>query len=161
MSQNQPTTERVLEKEVVVPAPREAVWEVWTTQDGVKTWFAPQADVLGRPGGAYELYFLDFAPLGSRGSEGCVVLSTEPFERFSFSWNFPPDMPSIRNARTRVDVRFAPHGEGETRVTLRQTGWREGEDWDQGYVYFDRAWGVVLDRLRRRFADGPIDWTVE
>lgn len=160
MSQSNPNPDRVLEKEVLVPAPRERVWEAWTTQDGVKTWFAPLADVEPRPGGAYEIYFLD-APLGSRGSEGCVVLSTEPFERFSFSWNFPPHMPSIRNARTRVDVRFAPTAAGGTRVTVRQTGWRSGEDWDQGYAYFDRAWGVVLDRLRRRFAEGPIDWSAE
>jgi uncharacterized protein YndB with AHSA1/START domain len=146
-----------------VPAPRDDVWTAWTTRDGVTAWFAPHADVEPRPGGAYELYFLSDAPLGARGSEGCVVLAMEPPERFSFSWNFPPHMPSIRNARTRVDVRLeAPAGgAGPTRVTMRQSGWRAGEDWDAGYDYFDRAWGVVLDRLRRRFADGPIDWTVE
>jgi len=65
-------------------------------------------------------------------------------------------MPRIRNERTRVDVLLEAAAADQTRVTLRQTGWRADEDWDAGYAYFDRAWGVVLDRLARRFAEGPV-----
>ena len=29
-----------------------------------------------------------------------------------------------------------------------QLGWGEGEDWDQGYAYFDRAWDWVIGRIK-------------
>ena len=29
---------------------------------------------------------------------------------------------------------------------------------EQVYAYFTRAWQIVLGRLERRFAVGPIDW---
>ena len=44
-------------------------------------------------------------------------------------------------------------------MTLHHTGWGEGGEWDQAYAYFDRAWGNVLANLKKRFDNGPIDWT--
>jgi hypothetical protein len=35
-----------------------------------------------------------------------------------------------------------------------QLGWRDGEDWDAGYAYFDAAWDHVLQRLEDSF-DAP------
>ena len=31
-------------------------------------------------------------------------------------------------------------------------------EWDAGFAYFERAWDVVCERLRRRFEHGPLDW---
>ncbi len=149
--------QRVLEMEVTVDAPPATVWSAWTTVEGVRTFFAPDARIEPRVGGPFEMLFDDKVPAGSRGSEGCRFLELSPPHRFSFDWNFPPQLP-IRNEHTRVDVRLEPAGSG-TRVTLTQTGWGEGPGWDEGFQYFDRAWGVVLARLHQRFAHGPIDWS--
>jgi len=35
-----------------------------------------------------------------------------------------------------------------TMVTLTQVGWRKGEGWNEGWVYFDDAWEKVLENLR-------------
>jgi uncharacterized protein YndB with AHSA1/START domain len=150
---------RELRKEIVVAAPVGEVWRAWTTSEGVVAFFAPEARIEPRVGGAYELYFMTDAPAGSRGSEGCTVLAIEPERRLAVSWNFPPSIPAIRDERTRVEIELEPVPGAGTRVRMLQTEWREGEDWDLGYAYFDRAWGLVMARLERRFELGPIDWS--
>jgi len=154
---------RTLRKEVEVKAALPEVWSAWTTVDGVKGFFAPEARIELRPGGAYEMVFSPAAPIGQKGGEGCRVLSLLPMEMVSFEWNFPPSIPSLRgaNAKTWVVVQLAETAPGMVRVRLSQLGWQHGEDWDKGFAYFDRAWGIVLERLQRRFASGPLDWSKE
>ena|GEM_PF-41468 len=152
-----PKQRRAIRKQVDVAAPLSEVWEAWTTSEGAQTFFAPGARIELRRGGPYELFFDPGAPEGSRGSEGCAVISMEKERRLSFTWNAPPSLPSVRGHHTRVDVRFE-EAEAATRVSLTHVGWKEGEGWDEYYEYFTRAWDVVLERLQRRFTTGPIDW---
>lgn len=151
--------DREIRKEIIVDAPRHAVWEAWTTEQGVKTFFAPDARVELREGGAYEMYFMPDAPPGSRGGDGCQVLGFEAPERLRITWNFPPSIPAIRNEYIVVEVRFEEVDAAHTRVRLVHSGWRDGEDWDRGFEYFQRAWDIVLDRLEERFRSGPVDLT--
>ena len=119
-----------------------------------------EAKIDLRVGGRYEMYFLPDASPGSRGSEGCVVYEIDAPTRLVFSWNFPPTIPALRKtgAQTQVIVTLQLSEEKTTVVSLAQTGWQDGTAWDQGYAYFDRVWTVVLNRLKRRFDTGPIDW---
>lgn len=152
--------ERAISKEATVPGPRAELWKAWTTTEGVTTFLAPSANVELAVGGAYEMYFVPAAPLGSRGSEGCRILAFVPDEMLAFSWNAPPQFPAVRNGpvKTWVVVRLEEAGPGATRVRLAHLGWQPGADWEQVYNYFDRAWDVVLKRLDQRFRQGPIDW---
>lgn len=145
---------RMLRKEATVTASARDVWRAWTTTEGVKTFFAPEAHIEMRVGGPYEVYFDPSAPEGQRGSEGCRVLSFLPGEMLSFSWSAPPKFPEIRNKHTCVVVRFEDLGGGRVRVRLCHHGWGEGEQWDQVYAYFDRAWSYVLGNLEKRFGNG-------
>jgi uncharacterized protein YndB with AHSA1/START domain/uncharacterized protein YciI len=144
----------MLRKEVTVTASAHEVWRAWTTAEGAKTFFAPEAHIELRVGGPYELYFAPSAPEGQRGSEGCRVLSFLPGEMLSFSWSAPPTFPEIRKERTCVVVRFEDLGDGRVRVRLCHHGWGAGEQWDQVYAYFDRAWAYVLGNLEKRFGTG-------
>lgn len=152
---------RAIVKQVEVRAPRAEVWRVWTTSTGAQEFFAPRAHISLEPLGAYEIFFLPDTPPGSRGGDDLRVLSYLPMEMLSFEWNFPPSIPSLRGsgARTWVVLRVEDGEEGATRVRLTHLGWREGEDWERGFAYFDRAWDVVLGRLRQCFETGPIDWS--
>ena len=40
--------ERYVDKEVRVKAPLDAVWQAWTTTDGIKSFFAPAFELLGQ-----------------------------------------------------------------------------------------------------------------
>ena len=137
--------------DAIVPAPAAAVWAAWTDAAVVAAWLSPACHVEPHVGGAFEMYFMADAPPGQRGSEGCVFLALEAPRRLAFSWNFPPHLASIRDARTRVDVTLSPVPMG-TAVALRQSGWQSTGEWPAGRAYFEGAWRRVLDALVGHFA---------
>lgn len=151
--------ERALHKEVIVKAPVAEVWNAWTTTEGIKTFFAPDANVEARPGGPFEIYINPYAPAGMKGADDMKVLAVQPERMLSYTWNAPPSLPEARKQRTVVILRFAPVSESETRVTLTHVGWGDGGEWDKAYAYFDHAWPMVLGNLQKRFAEGPVDWS--
>lgn len=142
--------DRILRKEVVVPAGRAEAWRLWTTAEGMTSFLVSEAKIELRPGGVYELYFAPDAPPGERGSEDCRILSYLPEEMLSFEWNAPPSIPTRRDGeRTWVVVEFVEVEPEQTRVRLSHLGWGKGDDWDAVYAYFDRAWASVLEAMNR------------
>lgn len=145
-------SERILRKEVVVPATLEQVWHCWTTEEGIADFFSPESKIELKPGGAYYIYMMKMPPGKTikRGTEGCKLLSYIPQEMLAFEWNFPPAVPTLRDsgALTQVVLRFREVGDGKVKVEFAQLGWKKGEDWDKGYAYFDKAWSFVLGRLK-------------
>lgn len=141
-------TGKRIEREVTVAAPVEKIWRAWTTTEGVTSFFSEGAKVDLRVGGPYEIYFRKDAPEGSRGSEGCEVLSFLPKEMLSFSWNAPPENPEIRKQRTIVVVQLTDLGERGTKVKLTQNGFGEGSEWDTVRGHFEKAWPMVLKSLK-------------
>ncbi|HEY2628106.1 MAG TPA: SRPBCC domain-containing protein [Usitatibacter sp.] len=151
--------ERMLQKEVTVKSPLPAVWDAWTTTEGIKTFFAPDGHVEARPDGPFQIYLNPYAEPGMKGADDMHVLAVQPFQMLSYTWNAPPSLPEARKQRTVVIIRFASVSKDETRVTLTQVGWGDGGEWDKAYAYFDKAWDVVLGNLQQRFVTGPVDWT--
>lgn len=144
-------TERILRKEVVVSATPEQVWQSWTTEEGIARFFSPQSKIELRIGGEFGIYFNGVADeTGKRGAEGSQILSYIPNELLAFDWGFPPKVSSLRRsgAKTQVILRFEDLGDGTVKVKLAQLGWQNGENWNQGYEYFDQAWSRVLGRLK-------------
>jgi uncharacterized protein YndB with AHSA1/START domain len=151
------TSDKVLRKEIIVTASLKEVWDAWTTTEGVKSFFSSEAKVELAIGGAYEIYFILENPYGTKGSEGCKVLSFLPMEMLSFEWNAPPDFGELRGHHTRVILQFQELESDKVKVILSHLGWGKGEDWDRLYDYFGKAWAYVLNNLKKRFAQGPID----
>lgn len=151
--------ERAIELDAVVPAPVADVWRAWTTTDGVKSFFAPDARVELRVNGPFEIYFNPLAEPGAKGADDMRILAWQEEKMLAFTWNAPPHLPEARRQRTHVVVRFAPAEGGGTRVTLHHDGWGDGGEWDKAFDYFAKSWGNVLGNLRKRFESGPIDWT--
>src|SRR5690242_10633492 len=110
--------ERALHKEVVVQAPLADVWNAWTTSEGIKTFFAPDARVEARPDGPFEIYINPYAEPGMKGADGMRFLAVQPMSMLSYTWNAPPSLAEARKQRTLVIVRFAPVSGRETRVTM-------------------------------------------
>jgi uncharacterized protein YndB with AHSA1/START domain len=151
--------ERALDKEVVVDASLDQAWEAWTTRAGIVTFFAPDAKIEPRVGGAFQIYMDPGAEPGWKGADEMRYMALQPKRMISFDWNAPPSLPQARAQRTFVVVRFFPVDDGHTRVTLHHTGWGDGGEWDQTYAYFDRAWSRVLANLKLRYEQGPRDWS--
>ena len=142
--------ERILRKEILIRAPLGAVWHAWTTEEGLSS-VSQKSNVELKVGGSFELFLqLDPDERGRRGSEGSKILAFLPQEMLAFDWTFPPSIPSLRysDKKTQVIIRLEDLGAGETRVRLAQMTWGQGEDWDAGYAYFDKGWGVVLELMK-------------
>lgn len=151
--------ERAIQKSVDVAATLDDAWAAWTTREGIVAFFAPDAEIEPRVGGAFRIYIDPGAPAGSKGADEMRFMAVQPKKMISFDWNAPPHLPEARAQRTFVVVRFEPLGDKSTRVTLHHSGWGDGGQWDQAYAYFDRAWGSVLGNLKKRFDSGPLDWS--
>ena len=150
---------RVVYGEVLVDAGINEVWDAWTTEEGIKSFFAPGCHVDLRVDGLYEIFFAPDNPPGERGGDGMRLMVIEPGKMLSFTWNAPLHLPDVRGQRTHVVLWFDDAGGGRTKVTLRHDGWGEGEEWDKAFEYFEKAWlEAVLPRLEYRFSVGPVDW---
>jgi len=151
--------ERAIEKEIVVAAPIESVWQTWTSKAGIESFFAPEAEIEPRVGGAFHVHMDPLAAPGAKGADDMRFMALQRPTMLSFDWNAPPSLPEVRAQRTFVVVRLAPVDAKSTRVSLHHTGWGTGGQWDDTYAYFDRAWGNVLGNLKKSFESGPVDWT--
>lgn len=153
-TEQSPMTDRRLEKRVLVAAPVADVWHAWTTAEGLE-FVSTKSNVVLGVDGPYE-WFVDLEPdaRGKRGGEGARVLAYVPEDVLVFTWTFPPSIATLRDAdeTTTCVVRFDAIDEMMTGIRFTQMGWREGDDWDAGYAYFDRAWDYVLQRCAAHFA---------
>jgi uncharacterized protein YndB with AHSA1/START domain len=150
--------ERAIVEKITVKANVDDVWRAWTTTEGIKSFFAPDAKVELRVDGPFEIYINPLAEPGLRGGDDLRVIGFQEKKMLSFTWNAPPSLPEARKQRSVVIVRFVSRGEALTDVTLTHLGWGEGGEWDKAYDYFTKTWPNVLKNLKKRFDDGPIDW---
>jgi uncharacterized protein YndB with AHSA1/START domain len=160
MASHAQAAERAIDKEIVVPAPIQSVWQSWTTKAGIESFFAPEAEIEARVGGAFHIHINPYAAPGLKGADDMRFMALQAPTMLSFDWNAPPSLPEVRQQRTFVVVRLTDLDGKATRLTLHHTGWGDGGEWDKAYAYFDRAWGNVLANLKTRHETGkPNDWT--
>ena len=71
----------------------------------------------------------------------------------------PERFPAVRAARTDVTFSLTAVGPAATKVTLVQTGWQPGAEWDAAYEYLAKGNAQLLTQLHQRFVSGPLDWS--
>lgn len=76
------TSPDTLYLERVVTAPRAQVWETWTTDQGLASWWWSHFQDT--------TYAVDLRPGGSYRIETAWT-TTEPSENYAMGWNFTPD----------------------------------------------------------------------
>jgi uncharacterized protein YndB with AHSA1/START domain len=145
------TPEKQLKFEVVVPAKIEDVWTAFTTREGLITWLWSDVTVELRDGGDWTVHF----PEGKTG--GGTIVSLVPGRQVVMRAMAPEQFPEVRRERTLAVFDFEPAG-AETRITLTQSGWKQGKEWDDAYTYLADGNAQLLAQLRYRFANGPINW---
>ena len=140
---------RRVERTVVINGSVAEVWDEWTTEQGIRSFFAPAAKIDLRPGGAYEMYFVPSLAPGLQGGEGNQIISIDPQRTLMFTWNAPPKFGALRDVRTYVVMRFEPVSAAKTRIRFTHFGFGEGAEWNAVYAYFDEAWDTVFADLAR------------
>jgi uncharacterized protein YndB with AHSA1/START domain len=153
------TKEKILNLYIRIKAPVDSVWERVSTEKGFRKFFAPSCRLEPKTLGFMEVLFAPGAPEGQRGAENNRVLAIQDKQMISFTWDAPPQWPEIRKNRTVVCLRLYKTQNAETLVTLTQTGWGIGAEWDTVFSYFEKAWaGFVLPNLKYSLEVKPVDW---
>jgi uncharacterized protein YndB with AHSA1/START domain len=112
-------TDRI-ERDVLIAAPVERVWELVTTPEHIGRWFGDAGAELDlRPGGRLELRWHDYSTVHGR------VEVVEPPRRFAYRWQHAGDPAAeLTSANsTLVDFTLTPEGEG-TRVAVVESGFQ-------------------------------------
>jgi uncharacterized protein YndB with AHSA1/START domain len=143
---------REISFDVTVDKPPAVVFELWTTQAGIRKFLAPSAVVEARVGGRYQLAFEPASdPEGRRhGTYGVAILKLVPGREIVTEWTFPPLGPEFATKPypTRLEVALEAAGDGRTRVRLAHRGFPREPRWDAPFATFrDEIWPLVLNRL--------------
>lgn len=136
-----------IKKEMVLPCTAAEAWKMWTTADGLQSFFGAANKVEISLGGPFEIYFSLDEPEGLRGSEKCTVLSFVENKLLSFTWNAPPSIPEVRDTGlfTFVVLLFENLDHGACQLNLFHQGWNyPGDKWVETHAYFNDAWDFVL-----------------
>lgn len=144
---------------VEAPVPIEQAWRLWTTREGLESFFGQEAHIDPKVDGNFSIYFYPDRPAGLRGAENMRILAFEPMERISFTWNAPVELPYARMQRTVVTVRFKKMGEARTRVSMVHDHFGDGPEWDRTIDYFAPAWsGQVMPYFLYAAEHGSVSW---
>lgn len=146
------TPEKALHFAVVVPAPIAEVWDALTTTAGLQTWLWRDVRTELRPGGDWLVLYTPTA------TGGGTIVSFVPQRELVLRALAPEQFPTVRRTRTDVTFQLTAVSATTTRVTLHQTGWQQGAEWDAAYDYLAGGNAQLLEQLHRRFASGPIPW---
>src|SRR5262245_61610897 len=165
-SSGKETTGRSIAVETVVEGSPADVFRLWTTEDGTRSFLAPEGHVEARAGGRYEMIFNPSVdPAGAHaGTQGAHILRFEPGRRLDFEWSVgvPGVSPDLKAAdfETWVEVTFeaVPGRPDATKVKLVHEGFRTGGSWEVAYPFFQKSWRNVLDRLTAYCATGQKPW---
>ena len=108
-----------IEREIVINAPVQRVWELVTEPEHVGRWFGDAgAEVDLRPGGAMVLRWTDSGATRGR------IVAVEPRTRFSYRWapfKEPGGEEPVEGNSTLVEFTLQPEGDG-TRLRVVESG---------------------------------------
>jgi uncharacterized protein YndB with AHSA1/START domain len=131
---------RRLEKEVVVNATPDQVWEAISTGPGISAWFVPhEIDPETGEAGA------DF---GGGNTQGGRVLAWEPGKRLVFGG---PESESEERADFSLEFLIEGREGGATVLRLVQSGFFEGDDWEAEFENFSTGWDLYFHNLAEYF----------
>lgn len=140
----------VIERDLVLRAPRAAVWAALTTPEGLGAWWSPRgAEVDLRPGGRLLLHFT-----AEHHSQEATVVAVDLEERLVIAWRpfqSEPDADQAGDLTTSVEFRLSDHPDG-TRLQLRESGFAAlpGTLGTRTYRENTTGWDeTVLPRLQR------------
>ena len=144
--------------ETIVEAPPAAVWAAISTPEGWRTWavpvaWAPEADLIetsyspgAQPGDPSTIRQRLIAAIPGRLLVFRTVRAPEGF----------PDFETFAQVTSLFELE--PVGENRTRVRLTGSGYADSEAGRRLLGFFREGNRVSLERLRQRFATGPLDW---
>ena len=151
---------RTLCQEAVVPAAPAAVWQLFSSGEGLSSWVAPVTTMDLRVGGVWESSYRPGSHPGDAGNIRNRVLAFLPEHMLSVQVDHaPPGFPQpelVYNVWTVIEL--DPVGTNQTRVRVSMAGYGAGAGYDALYAFFERGNAFTLQKLNERIVSGPVNW---
>jgi uncharacterized protein YndB with AHSA1/START domain len=142
-----------MEKEIRIDAPTDVVWKALTDAEDLTKWFPLDARVTPGKGGQI---WMSWGP-GMEGDSRIEIW--EPGRHLKKVK--APDPTGAASAGPAFAVDFYLEGDGgSTILRLVQSGFGEGDEWEDEYDSIDTGWGLYLKNLRHyleRHRGAPCD----
>lgn len=125
-------------------------FEFFTSNKHLEKWLTKVADVEPKVGGKYELFW-NPEDKQNDSTIGCKILAIVDGKLLCFEWKGPKQFKRFVNTvrpLTNVTVFFISDSKG-TEIHLLHTGWRDSPEWEEARQWFDKAWKMALEELRR------------
>lgn len=145
-----------INKEITINASIDLVWYAWTISERVSEWFASEAIIHPKVGGAYELYFMPGNKTGMN-TKGCKITKLDEQNELQFTWKGPDQFASImndENSLTLVKVNFSNIDKNITKISVHHSGFDSDENWSEAIKWHDMAWSGVLSSLKSAIEKG-------
>ena len=146
-----------IERDVLIEAPIDVVWEVISRPEHIVHWFSDEAELDLRPGGEGLLTF-DKTAATQPAAYHLRLETVEPPRRLAYRWVYPRGEEPRPGNSILVEFTLAEEG-GRTRLTVVESGldlmpWPDDEK--QGYGdSHGRGWAQHLERLSAYAAAAP------
>jgi uncharacterized protein YndB with AHSA1/START domain len=142
-------TDRI-EREILIEAPVDVVWEVVTQPEHISRWWSDEAEIEVRPGGAGVLTW-NLRATNQRATVPITVEALERPHRFAFRWLHPAGVAARAGNSVLVEFLLSPEGTG-TRLRVAESG-LVAMEWPEETLasYADehgKGWDIHLPRLR-------------
>lgn len=124
--------------EIIVSAPAARVYEVWTTDDGVRSWWTGRTRMAGSSG--VHVFGFDGASVEFH----FRIDEQKPGERLLWTGVEGPHMPG-EWIGTKIDVQIAEVAPGKTRLRFAHRNWKNTEG---AFCMCNTTWGELMYRLR-------------
>ena len=139
-----------IERDVLIDAPIDVVWDVISQPEQIVHWFSAEAQLDLRPGGEGVLTF-EMKAADQPATYQVRVEAVEPPRRLAYRWVYPEGEEPQPGNSTLVEFTLVEEG-GKTRLTVVESGldllpWPD----DEKQRYFDShadGWARHLEQLR-------------
>ena len=141
--------------EGVVNAPVGAVWQAFTTREGLESWMAPHVQIDLKVGGKMRTHYDPDGVIGDAQTIENTILSFDPPRMLCLKATKPPaGFPFMEAIKSTWSVLyFEEIGPKRTRITIRGLGYGDDEQSLKMREFFDKGNAWTLARLREHFDD--------
>ena len=144
-----PKHDRKFEQELEIDATPEAVWKAVSTEEGVRTWFAPEVEIEPGVGGSVRWRWDEICDWPLR------VTAWEPGLRLGLEYDSPVDAgDGGGKVPLFVDFTIEAHG-ARTVLRLVHSGFGPSADFDEEFEGIGRGWPVELGSLAHVLENHP------
>jgi hypothetical protein len=148
------TGEKVLRLEAILPVDKKEVWQLFTTDDGLKKWIAPLAHIELKTGGYIVTNYDKSKSLSDSSSIKLPIINYIEQELFTLKVilnnNFPQSVQK-EDENLQEIIQFISIGPKQTKIISSMIGWGEGDDWTKAYNFFVRGNIYTYEELIKTF----------